>query len=166
MPPVDTASTKDRRAIRFNTIDDLLQDLNVIEDAHNAQTLRVSGNWSPGEMFTHIAAFINYPYDGYPAEIAEPPFLITVIFRFMKQRFLQKPMRPGIRIPGTRKGTVGAREVSFDEGFTELLESIARLVDSPPPLSSPIFGYLTHEEWKLAHLRHAELHLSFLHPTR
>ena len=30
---------------------------------------------------------------------------------------------------------------------------------------SPVLGKLSHEQWEQLHCRHAELHLSFLHPA-
>ena len=39
-----------------------------------------------------------------------------------------------------------------------------RLDARPPDAPNPIFGRLTHDEWKAINLRHAELHMGFLHP--
>jgi hypothetical protein len=36
------------------------------------------------------------------------------------------------------------------------------LAKAPPTIPHALFGPLTHDEWIAQHLRHAELHLSFL----
>ena len=41
----------------------------------------------------------------------------------------------------------------------------AKLDKTPPATPNVIFGPLTHEEWKAINLRHAELHLGFVHPS-
>lgn len=161
--PVETKTVADRRKLRFASIADIRRDLETLEAAHRAGTLRTSGNWTPGQNFAHLAAFMNYAYDGYPPQLSNPPFLIKLILKFLKGRFLYKSVPAGIRIPGIKEGTVGADPVSVEEGLTRLRASLARLEAAPPDRANPIFGHLSHPEWINLHCRHCELHLSFLH---
>ena len=52
----------------------------------------------------------------------------------------------------------------LDEGLEMFRRSIQRLEKTPPPMPSPVFGPMTHDEWKRLAMRHAELHLSFFKP--
>ena len=55
--------------------------------------------------------------------------------------------------------------VSFEEGVARLRAALARLEKSEPPIESPAFGKLSYDDKIKMNLRHAELHLSFLHPA-
>lgn len=159
---IDTEKVKERRTLRFDSLPALSRELDSLAAAHAAGTLRTLGNWTPGQMFTHLAAFINYAYDGFPAEIANPPWIIRKFGTLMKTKMTMKSMPVGVKLPGVREGTVGAEDVAFDVGINRLRAAIARLEAATPTKPSPLLGPLTRDEWIGLHLRHAELHLSFL----
>lgn len=161
---VDTKKVTDRRALRFASLADVRRDLEVLEAGHRAGTIRTTGNWTAGQNFAHLAAFIMYAFDGYPKELSNPPWLIRTIVRFMKKRFLTKPIPVGFKIPKIPGGTVGADDVPTEEGLTRLRAAISRLEAAPPDRPNPIFGPMSHPEWMMMHCRHCELHLSFVHP--
>lgn len=62
--PLDTRTVTDRRPLRFSTLADVRADLDALEQAHRAGALRRTGNWTPAQHMAHVAAFINYDYDG------------------------------------------------------------------------------------------------------
>jgi len=148
--------------VRYGTLADLRADLGVIESAARAGTLRAIGNWSPGKILTHVAAFIDYGYDGYPPEISNPPWFVKVFLRLMKRSMLKNGFRAGVKIPKVDGGTVGGRDCPVEEGLATLRRSLDRLEAGPPRYPSPAFGALSYEDGKAMTLRHAELHLSFL----
>jgi len=160
---IDTRKVKDRRTLRCSGLADFQRDLDALEAAHKAGTLRKTGNWTPGMIFTHLAAFIDYGYNGYPAEMV-PPWFIKPMIRLMRNRWLAKGFPPGVKIPRIEAGTVGAEDVSFEEGIARLRASIARLEREPQTVQSPAFGLMPHDQAIALTCRHAELHLSFLHP--
>jgi hypothetical protein len=162
--PVDTRKSTNRRTLNLRTLGDLRAELDRIERAHRAGQLRVTGNWSPGQVFTHLANFINYAYDGYPPELKTPPALLRFCFKFMKNRFLYRPMGAGVKIPGVRGGTVGVEDVAFEQGLARLRAAVDRLEQAAPTQANPMFGPMPHDQWTSLHLRHAELHLGFLSP--
>jgi hypothetical protein len=160
----DTSKVADRRVLTFASFAEVGADLDRLEAAERAGTLRHTGNWTPGQVFTHLAAFMAYPFDGYPPELANPPWIIRFILKLSKGRYLYKRMPAGLKIPGIPAGTVGARDVPCAQGLAELRRHMQRLDQIAPSNPSPIFGPMTHEEWKSLNLRHCELHLGFLHP--
>jgi hypothetical protein len=140
------------------------RDLDALETAHDRGTLRRTGNWTEGEIFTHLAAFINYGYDGYPKEVS-PPWIVALLFiRWKRSSYLSKGFPTGVRIPGTKQGTIGMEKVSFEEGIARLRQSLDRIEASAAPLPSPAFGRMTHAQQITMQVRHGELHLGFLHP--
>ena len=160
--PINTARAE-RRTLVFTSLEEVLAEAERIVAAERAGRLRRTGNWTTGQTFAHLAAFMSYAFDGYPPELADPPWLIRVLLRLRKKAML-RGLPAGVKIPGIKGGTVGADDVSTDEGFARLKREIERLRARAPERSNPIFGPMSHDEWKALHLRHAELHLSFLHP--
>lgn len=159
---VDTGKVTDRRKLRFDTPEQMWADVQRIAAAERAGTLRRSGNWTPGQIFGHLATFINFAYDGYPSK---PPFFVKALLRPFRTRFIRQGLPPGKSIPGVEGGTWGSEPLALDAGIAKLDSAWKRLKAAAPTAPNPIFGPMTHEEWQQMHLRHAELHLSFLHPA-
>lgn len=163
MMDVDTAKVTDRRKLRFNTIDEALADVDRIVAADKAGTLRCTGNWTAGQAMGHVAAWANYAYDGFP--MGRPPWFIRVILGFLKKKYLRDGMPAGVKIPKVENGTFATEVLSTDEGAARLRKALARLKSSEPAtFDSPAWGKMPPEERIALNLRHAELHLSFLHP--
>jgi Protein of unknown function (DUF1569) len=157
--PVKTAKVRQRRTIHFNSLDEYLAEADRLADAETDGKLQLTGNWTLGQIFNHLATWIDYSYDGAPIKI---PWLMRQILRPLKNRILTKSMRAGSRIPGVADGTLATNVVPTAEALAHLHRNIDRLKASSPTSPSPLFGPLTHEEWIKLHLRHAELHLSFV----
>lgn len=163
MTTIDTTKA-DRRELHFESLDDLLAEVDRIVAAERAGTLCTAGNWTAGQVLGHVAAWIEYGYAGYPEEMC-PPWFIRVIVRLMLRFFMKKPMRPGYRIPKVAEGTFGTKVMSVEEGAMRLRSAVAKLQRcDPPQFHSPALGPLTNEQRIALNLRHAELHLSFLWP--
>lgn len=160
MTAIDTKRVSGRRATHFPTIAMLSQDLDALERAQRQGRLRAVGNWVPGQIFAHLAAWIDFAYDGFPMKAM--PLPVRLVGRMFLKRYLSKGMPAGMRLPGVEMGTYAVAPVPFDDGLARLREALTRLAQSPPLAPSPMFGRLTHDQWKQLHLRHAELHLSFL----
>jgi hypothetical protein len=159
---VDTAKVHDRRRLRFGSIDEALADIDRIVDADAAGTLRRTGNWTAGQVFTHVAAWINYGYDGYP--LGAPPWFIRIILRWQLKKYMRDGLPAGVRIPRIDGGTLGAEPLTTSDGADQLRKALRRLAsDEPVRYDSPAFGPMSHEDRIQLNLRHADLHLSFLH---
>jgi len=164
MNSINTGKVTDRRRLRFATIDDLLADVEKIVAADKAGTLRRTGNWTPGQALGHIATWATFPYEGFPKK-AHPPWFIRWLIRMKKAKYLKEGMPAGVRIPGIEGGTLATEILSTEEGARRLRAVLQRLKNGEPAKhESPAFGPMSLDERIALNLRHAELHLSFLHP--
>jgi Protein of unknown function (DUF1569) len=159
---VNTSKLKEHRKLRFASIDEALQEVDRIVQAHQAGRLRVLGNWTVGQILAHLAAWIEYGYDGYP--VKSPPWFVRVVLKRMVRRFLKKGMPMGVRIPGVPDGTVGQEDQPIEFAAQRLKNAFLRLKNGEPcAFDSPAFGSMSHQDRILLNLRHAELHLGFMH---
>ncbi|HBJ33487.1 MAG TPA: hypothetical protein DDZ51_01760 [Planctomycetaceae bacterium] len=150
----------ERRKLRFETIDALLADLDTIEAADARGAIATTGNWTVGQILSHLAAWIEYGYNGFP--ISKPLLPIRWILRLMLPGMLRSGMRGGVNIPGVKGGTTGADDVSIEEGLKRYRAALARLKTEPAKFPSPAFGPMSEEDRIRLQLRHAELHLGFI----
>lgn len=157
---IDT-STAQRRTLRFESPSEVLAEVARIASAERAGTLRRTGNWTAGQAIGHLAAWINFSFDGYP--VTAPPDLAEKA-RARKPTALSEGLRVGVHIPGVKGGTAGIDPLELDDAVARYQKAFARLLAGTPKFPHPFFGPMTNEEWLMLHLRHAELHLGFLHP--
>ena len=160
---INTKKVRDRRALQFETVDDVLRDAELLAEAARRGTLRVAGNWSLGQALGHLATWVNMPFDGYP-EMPPPKWWMRPLRPLMRWWLVNKGFPAGVRIEGVPGGTFGIEPCEVDEGLRRLRSAFGRLAAEAPMQTSPVFGPMTREEWTNFHLRHAELHLSFFHP--
>ncbi len=158
---MNTAKVTNRRQVRYTTIPDVYRDVDRLIEAHREGQLKTAGNWSPDQIFSHLAAWIEYGYDGYPVK---PPFIvIRWIMKGMLQRYLRKGLPSGIKIPGVPQGTTGMDHAEIAAAAERLKQAFARLERGEVcTFDSPAFGAMSHADRIELNLRHAELHLSFL----
>lgn len=161
---IDTGKVAGRRTLHFRSVDDIRHEAERLVAAERSGTLRCMGNWTLGQIFGHLAAFIDYAYDGYPPQLANPPWFIKLYLRLRKSAFLRGPLPAGVKIPKIKGGTTGAEPISTEDGFEKLTRALDRLAAGAPTVPNVVFGPLTHEQWQQLHERHAELHFSFVDP--
>ncbi|TWT41677.1 hypothetical protein RAS1_27980 [Phycisphaerae bacterium RAS1] len=160
--PVDTSKVKEHRALRFATIDQLLTEIDSIEAADTEGRLKRVGNWTTGQVFGHLATWINYGWEGYPMKV---PWFIRLILKFKVRAYLRDGMPQGVKIPNTADGTFGTEVLTTQEGARRLRAALRRLQKGEPArFHSPAFGPLSDADRIQLNLRHAELHLGYLVP--
>lgn len=157
---IDTKHAQ-RRTLRFNSLDDLLAEVDRIVAADRAGTLRTTGNWTAGQALGHLATWINYGYEGFPMKV---PWFIRVLIKMKLKAYLRDGMPAGVHIPKVEGGTFGTEPLTIEEGARRLREAVARLRREPARFDSPAFGKLSEEDRVRLNLRHAELHLGFMQP--
>jgi hypothetical protein len=158
---IGAAKVQDHRRLRFQTIDDVRAEIDRIIAAEGAGALRRSGNWTAGQIFGHLATWISYGYEGFPMRV---PWFIRLILRFKVKSYLRDGMPTGVRIPNVEGGTYATERLGTEEGARRLHAALQRLEREPARYDSPAFGRMTEEDRIAMNLRHAELHLGFLHP--
>ena len=158
---VKSGAVVGRRRLRFESLDEVREDVQGLVDAEQRGRLKQLGNWTLGQTFGHLSAWVDYSYTGPPFK---PPFFIRWILRLRKHKFLHEPMPAGVRIPGVPGGTTATDPRPLPEATEAYTRSLERLKAEAPALPHLIFGHLPHQEWILINLRHAELHLSFFVP--
>jgi hypothetical protein len=159
--PVDTGKVAERRILRFESLDQVLAEVERLAEAERAGRLRRLGNWTLGQTLGHLASWAEYSYTGAPLKV---PFFIKWFLRLRKRKFLYGPMRAGVRVPRVEGGTLATEPVPLEEGLERMRRAMGRLKSEAPTAPNVIFGPLTHDEWLALHCRHAELHLGFLVP--
>jgi hypothetical protein len=157
--PVDTGKVAGRRTLRFESIDQMMAQVDRLVEAERAGRLKRLGNWTLGQMLGHLAGWAEYSYTGSPLT---PPLFIKWILRLQKRKFFKGPMWAGVKIPGVPGGTLATKNLPLDKALGRLQKVMARLKVETPTIPHAIFGPLPHDKWIAINLRHAELHLSFL----
>lgn len=156
-----TPANSDHRKLHFESLDELLRELDALDQAYAQQRLQTTGTWTPAQILSHLAAWIEYGYTGYP--VATPPWILRVILKMMLKRYLRSGMPRGIRIPGVKEGTTGQDDAPFEAASQRLRTACLRLMNGEPcPHDSPAFGAMSHEDRIRLNLRHAELHLGYI----
>ncbi len=149
---VNTKQVKRRAGVHYESLDQMLADAERLF-ANHASTL---GNWSAGQIFSHLAGTMNSSIDGFKFSMGAPLRLILNLF--MKRKFLTKGLPAGFK--GNQSSLPA--EIPDEEGLNRLRTAVKRQKDESNRAPHPGFGKLTREEWEAFHLRHAELHMSFL----
>ena len=158
---IDTSKVKQRRKLQFVTIDDCLAELERLEEAEHQGRLKTLGNWTAGQNLSHLAAWIEYGWEGYP--MSKPPLPVRLVMRFMLGKILKNGMDAGVNIPGIEGGTLGAEQMETLAAADRFRAAMNRLkAGEGATHDSPAFGKMSHDKRVRLNLRHAELHLGFL----
>jgi hypothetical protein len=158
---IDTGKVQNRRALRFNSIDEALADVDRLAEAERAGRLVKLGNWPLGQSLGHLATWTEFCFTGTPLQ---PPWFVKAIVRLRKKKYLTGQMPAGVKIPRVPNGTLGTEAMSTEQALARYRAVMERLRGEAPTMPNVIFGPLNHDEWIQLSLRHAELHLSFLQP--
>lgn len=155
---IDTKNVAGRRVLHFENFDAIAAELDRLAQASSLKSL---GNWSPGQIFEHLAIVMRQSIDGGPAVV---PWYIRLFFRwFVKKKALRETMKAGFQLPEAAKHLIPA-PIDDQNGLKNLKSALARLRKDPTRAPNIVFGPLTNEEWEKLHCRHCELHLSFVVP--
>src|SRR3989442_233125 len=98
---LDTGKVTGRRTLRFESLDEMMADVNRLADAERAGRLKHLGNWTLGQAFGHLAQWMEYAYTGTPLN---PPFFIRWILRMRRKQYIHGQMKAGVKIPGVEGG--------------------------------------------------------------
>ncbi len=144
-----------RRTLRFNTLDEMLAEA----DALAAGPTQVLGNWSPGQIFEHLARGYTLPLDGVVLPV---PFYVRWGARLMLGHFLRNGLPAGLKLTGKSAEALVPDATATEAGLADLRNAIARWKAKTTIPRHSVFGAVSDEQWTQIQLRHAELHMSFL----
>lgn len=151
---INTKSVKGRRSLRFEQLANIVRDAEEI----SAGEITCLGNWSAGQVFSHCAQTMNCFLDGH--DFGKVSFLGRMLGKLIKGWMLGGRMPAGFKAPAPV--LLPPAEVSVADGLAALKSAISRWQSSTLPPSHPFFGPMSREDWDKLHLRHCELHFSFL----
>jgi hypothetical protein len=154
---VNTAKVDGRRNLDYASLEELLADA----DRLTSGPVKVLGNWSAGQIFRHLAIAFNGSIDGFTMTFPLPLRLMAKLFR---KKLLDGPMPAGFKLPAEGAKAMMPAPTSSEEGLADLHAAVARLERESHRAKHPMFGDLSKEEWNKIHLKHANLHMSFLVP--
>jgi len=156
--PIDTRQVKDRRKVAYATLQEVLADAERLSQGQ----IKALGNWSPGQIFLHLAKAFNNSIDGSDARF---PWYLCMMARLMKKKILTGAMPPGYQLPAEAGRALEPGPTSTEKGLGALRNAIARQERESKRAKHPVFGELTRDEWNQVHLQHSALHMSFLVPS-
>lgn len=150
--PINTKKVQGRRTVRYESLDELLADAQRISGSE----VRPLGNWSQGQIFEHLARSLDSSIDG--AGFALPAPVQWMMSLLMKRKFLEKKLPAGFKSTAQFKPDA----TSAEGGLASLQKAIVRQQQESQRAPHPAFGNIGREQWNAFHLRHAEMHMSFL----
>ncbi len=155
---VDTKAVQGRRKLHFESLDEIVADAQRLVDSPNTKML---GNWPLERILSHLTMALNRSVDGFNAKA---PIFIRLIGRFVKSGILRKGMPAGRMLPKEVVVSFYPEVPSTQHAMRNLAAAVQRVGKEQMTANHPVFGKMTHEEWRQLHLRHSELHLSFAVP--
>jgi hypothetical protein len=156
---VDNVTTAPaRRTLRFRSFDEALQDAATL----NERGYTALGNWSLGRALGHLGQAIDLSIDG-PGFSA--PLKRKLLGRLLYRHYLLHIGFPaGVQLPADGVEKLVPGEMSYEAGRAVYERAIDRLSRETRRIPHPILGRFSIRQWNVFHLRHADLHLSFLLP--
>lgn len=155
---VDPRRVQGRRRLRFADWNEMLLDAERLVASPGARTL---GNRPLDQLLTHLAFAVNGSIDGLAERGA---WHLRLIGPLVKKRALRDGFPAGFRAPVKSELRAFPPGRSPLEALEALRAAVRRTETETMSAAHPYLGKLTHDEWLQFHLRHAELHLSFVVP--
>ena len=156
---VDVKKVANRRRVRYNNLDEFMLDAETL----GRKPVRTLGNWSFEQILAHLAIAMNGSIDGVTLQI---PWYLRTGARLLRKQIFKRGLTPGFKLAQadlSRAWPTHPAEVAA--GLEALRKAVARLSSESKRCPHPAFGELTRDEWNTFHLRHCELHMSFVVPA-
>lgn len=149
---INTKKVSGRRDVHYASLDELLDDAQRLTNTE----VNTLGNWSQGQIYEHLARALDTSIDGVDFSFPAPARWMMSLL--MKKKFLYREIPAGFKVTGK----VLPEATSLEEGLASLERAVARQKQETDRAIHPGFGKLSNEEWEAFHLRHAEMHMSFI----
>jgi hypothetical protein len=150
----------ERRTLRYESLAEQLHDAQQLAAAPH----RTTGSWTYAQILEHLAMAADACFDGF-GEINVPWWARWFIAPLAKRRFLTRTMPAGIKLPGRAERLMPREDVTVAEALDHLRRALGRFDQEAPSAPHPFLGRLkSKQEYIALNLRHAELHMGFVHP--
>ncbi len=158
----ETTTPAKRRRLRFASLDEVLAEAERLATVPTRQL----GQWTLGQILTHLSLAYEKSIDGTDFRPGRLLRLVAkVAVPLWKRWVLRHGIPAGIRPPNFMFREVAPPPVvSTEDGLRTFRRAIGRLKAEPNRDWEQCFYAFTRDEWDQFHMRHAELHLSFLVP--
>ncbi|MBX9791670.1 MAG: DUF1569 domain-containing protein [Pirellulales bacterium] len=157
--PVDSRQVQGRRKLRFGSFDEVLADAAGLHETPHRQI----GNWTLGMVLKHLGNGMIGSVDGKPFPVNRKMKLLGPLV--LRPYLLYVRFPSGFKLPRrAAEVLVPSTDVPYDEGLAQFHAGLARMAETDQRIAHPVIGRLNAAQWNRFHLRHAELHLSFLVP--
>jgi hypothetical protein len=155
---IDTKRVRGRCLRSFEHLDQVRSEIHSLA----GQPTRQLGNWSLGQICQHLG--ISMAHCTAAEDLFFVPLYLRIVGPWIRRRVLTRGLPRGFQVPRS-----GAKllppPVSIDEGIATFESGLAALAATTRRARHPVFGAMNVDEWNQFHLRHAELHLSFIAPS-
>ena len=153
---INTKNVQGRRELKFQSLDEVIAEA---EKLVNSPQTRLLGNKSLDQILNHLAIATEGSIDG---TAIKAPWFIRLVGPFLKGRLLKHKMPAGFKLPARFEDGYFPKSASPNDALQRLRNAVARLQNERMTAKHPVLGQLNHDEWNQLHLRHSELHLSFV----
>ncbi len=158
--PIDTRKVHGRRRLRFETLDEVLAEARCLA----TQPTQHLGNWNLAQVCQHLGIAMHQCVHG--TRPFQVPLKLRFFGRLVRRKLLRDGLPSGFRLPPEGARVLVPALVLCDEGLATLERGLATLRESRHRVAHPVFGAMNVAQWDLFHLRHAEMHLSFIVPGK
>ncbi len=150
------ATNPARRALTFSSLDQVMPEVDRLLGGY-----KTVGNWSLGQMCSHLTQAIAGSVDGFPGQA---PWLLrkTIGPSIIRGILKHGKMREGVELPEAFRPRSGLD----DRAEAEALRAAVRLfaAHQGPMAEHPLGVRLSHADWERLHSVHCAHHLSFAIP--
>ncbi len=155
---VETRRQTGRCRRRFNNFDEILHEVRSLA----ARPTRQLGNWSLGQICQHLGIAMEQCTSA--DDLFPVPLRLRIMGRLVRGWVLKRGLPSGFKLPPEGAAVLVPSQVSVEEGLARLEKGMAALAQTSRRTAHPVFGAMNVDEWHQFHLRHAEMHLSFIVP--
>jgi hypothetical protein len=159
MSQIQTHQAPKRRRLRFHSHSEVLAEVRSLASGPTRQL----GNWSLPAICQHLATAMNLCIDGgvtFPV-----PLRTRILARLARRRILATGLPVGFKLPQQAATVLYPDPESVQAAIADMERAIGRLQSTDQRVAHPVLGSMNAAQWDLFHLRHAELHLSFILPA-
>jgi hypothetical protein len=155
-----TLTKSGRRRLRFNSHEEVLADIRSLAE----RPTKHLGRWTLPYICQHLATTVNKCIDGDDIDFPVP-LRTRIVARILRNHLLKTRIPGGFKLPQDAEAALFHEPASVAAAIADLEKAMARLGNTNRRQPHPVFGRMNPRLWDLFHLRHAELHLSYIVPA-